>query len=73
MNYADRLDFYLGTNFIAEKFDNIDFKKMRGIKRLNNNEKYGEAFKALLRKSNNHRKSLKSHLVTYPKNRTLSR
>jgi hypothetical protein len=59
MNYADRLDFYLGTNFIAEKFDNIDFKKMRGIKRLNNNEKYGGSFKALLRKSNNHRKKFK--------------
>ena len=59
MNYADRLDFYLGTNFIAEKFDNIDLKKMRGIKRLNNNEKYGGAFKALLRKSNNHRKKFK--------------
>ena len=78
MDFSNRLNFYLGKKFIARNFNNINLKNVRGVKTLNNNKKYGKAFKVKLRKTNNHRKKFriafgditkKHSIITLCKNR----
>lgn len=60
MRYTDRLNFYLGTNFINKNFDNINFKNMRRVKDLTNkNPRYQKSFINKLKETNNHNKRFK--------------